>query len=66
MDLLANDDGSITLYIGPTKPEGDKAKNRNPTVKGRAWFSLFSLLLTDRGLLRPQLGAAGHREGQVA
>ncbi len=27
MDLLENKDGSVTLYIGPDKPEGDKSKN---------------------------------------
>ena len=27
MELLENKDGSITIYIGPDKPEGDKAKN---------------------------------------
>lgn len=39
--LLVNKDGSVTLYIGPKKPEGDKAKNWLPTVAGKAWFPYF-------------------------
>ena len=41
MDLLTNDDGSVTLYMGPTKPEGDKTKNWIPTVEKKAWFPYF-------------------------
>jgi hypothetical protein len=43
MDLLVNEDGSVDLYIGPDKPEGDKAKNWIPTEAGRAWFPYFRL-----------------------
>ena len=43
MDLLKNADGSVTIYIGPKKPEGDKAKNWVPTVAGKAWFPYFRL-----------------------
>ena len=43
MDLLENEDGSVTLYIGPTKPEGDEARNWIQTVPGRAWFPYFRL-----------------------
>ena len=41
MDLLTNPDGSVTLYIGPTKPKGDKAKNWIETVAGKGWFPYF-------------------------
>lgn len=41
MDLLKDDDGSVTLHIGPDKPEGDKVKNWIPTVSGKAWFPYF-------------------------
>jgi hypothetical protein len=41
MDLHENKDGSVTLYIGPKKPDGAKAKNWLPTVKGKAWFPYF-------------------------
>jgi hypothetical protein len=41
MDLLTNKDGSVTLYMGPKKPTGEKAKNWVPTVKGKAWFPYF-------------------------
>jgi hypothetical protein len=43
MDLNINADGSVDLYIGPQKPEGDKAKNWIPTEAGRAWFPYFRL-----------------------
>jgi len=43
MDLLVNKDGSVDLYIGPDKPNGDKAKNWIPTESGRAWFPYFRL-----------------------
>ena len=42
MDLLINEDGSIDLYIGPTKPEG-KEQNWIPTIPGKAWFPYFRL-----------------------
>ena len=43
MDLLKNKDGSIDVYMGPTKPKGAKAKNWIPTAAGRAWFLYFRL-----------------------
>ncbi len=43
MDLLTNADGSVDLYIGPKKPEGDKAKNWIQTMPGKAWFPYFRL-----------------------
>lgn len=38
-DLAVNDDGSVTFYIGPERPDG--APNWLKTVPGRGWFSLF-------------------------
>ena len=43
MDLATNADGSVDIYFGPDKPEGDKAKNWIPTEAGRAWFPYFRL-----------------------
>lgn len=43
MNLLKDAGGSITLYIGPDKPEGDKAKNWIQTVPNKAWFPYFRL-----------------------
>ena len=43
MDLSMNKDGSVDLYIGPNKPQGDKVKNWIPTEAGRAWFPYFRL-----------------------
>jgi len=43
MDLSMNKDGSVDLYIGPNKPQGDKGKNWIPTEAGRAWFPYFRL-----------------------
>ena len=43
MDLLENRDGSVTLYIGPDKPAGQRSKNWIPTVRGKAWFPYFRL-----------------------
>ncbi len=42
MDILVNEDGSIDLYMGPTKPEG-KEQNWIPTIPGKAWFPYFRL-----------------------
>lgn len=42
MDLLKNDDGSVTIYFGPTAPEG-KEQNWIPTNPGEGWFSYFRL-----------------------
>ena len=38
-DLDINDDGSITLYVGPEPIDGEK--NWLKTVSGRGWFSLY-------------------------
>ena len=43
MDLDINPDGSIDLYVGPTKPEGDKGKNWIQTIPGKSWFPYFRL-----------------------
>lgn len=43
MDLDINADGSVDIFIGPKKPEGDKEKNWIPTEPGRAWFPYFRL-----------------------
>lgn len=43
MDLLENADGSVTLYVGPDKPDGDKAKNWIQTLPEKAWFPYFRL-----------------------
>lgn len=41
-DLVANDDGSVDVYFGPSAPEGFE-KNWIPTVPGRSWFAYFRL-----------------------
>ena len=41
MDLLKNNDSSVTLYMGSDKPEGDKAKNWIQTMAGEARFPYF-------------------------
>jgi hypothetical protein len=51
MDLLKNEDGSIDVYMGPTKPEGDKEKNWIPTEAGRAWFLYFRLYSPKKAFL---------------
>jgi hypothetical protein len=38
-DLDINDDGSITLFVGPEPPDGEK--NWLKTVPGRGWFGLY-------------------------
>lgn len=43
MDLLTNADGSVDLYMGPDKPEGDKVRNWIQTMSGKAWFPYFRL-----------------------
>ncbi|MEJ2199115.1 MAG: DUF1254 domain-containing protein [Desulfuromonadales bacterium] len=43
MELAMNPDGSVDIYFGPDKPEGDKTKNWIPTEAGRAWFPYFRL-----------------------
>jgi len=42
MDLLKNDDGSTTIYFGPTPPAG-REQNWIPTNPGEGWFSYFRL-----------------------
>jgi hypothetical protein len=37
-ELVANADGSVDLYFGPTAPKGME-KNWIPTVPGKAWFT---------------------------
>jgi hypothetical protein len=51
MDLLTNADGSVTIYIGPDKPGGDKVKNWIPTVPGKAWFPYFRLYSPKKAFL---------------
>lgn len=43
MDLMTNADGSVDLYIGPNKPDDNKAKNWIQTMPGKAWFPYFRL-----------------------
>jgi hypothetical protein len=43
MDLLEITDGSVTLYFGPDKPAGDRAKNWIQTMPGKAWIPYFRL-----------------------
>ena len=51
MDLLEDHDGSVTLYIGPKKPEGDKATNSIQTMHGKAWFPYFRLYSPQKAFL---------------
>jgi hypothetical protein len=51
MDLLENADGSVTIYIGPDKPAGGRAKNWIPTVTGKAWFPYFRLYSPKKAFL---------------
>ena len=51
MNLLENADGSITIYMGPDKPAGDKARNWIPTVSGKAWFPYFRLYSPKKAFL---------------
>lgn len=41
-ELIANDDGSIDLYFGPSPPPGKEA-NWIETVPGKGWFTLLRL-----------------------
>jgi hypothetical protein len=43
MDLAMNSDGSVDIYFGPDKPEGNKVKNWIPTEPERAWFPYFRI-----------------------
>ena len=40
---VANEDGSTTIYFGPTKPAGAKAGNWIQTTPGKGWFTLLRL-----------------------
>jgi hypothetical protein len=40
--LLANPDGSVDLYFGPTSPAGHET-NWTETVAGKGWFTIFRL-----------------------
>ena len=51
MELHENGDGSVDLFIGPDKPEGDKAKNWIQTVSGKAWFPYFRLYSPEQAFL---------------
>ena len=51
MDLLVNKDGSVTIYIGPEKPKGQKEKNWIPTVAGKAWFPYLRLYSPKKAFL---------------
>jgi hypothetical protein len=42
MDLIKNEDDSITIYFGPKPPKG-KEKNWIKTKPGEGWFSYFRL-----------------------
>ncbi len=39
----SNDDGSTTVYFGPTKPDGIPGGNWIETVPGRGWFVILRL-----------------------
>ena len=51
MALLTNADGSVDLYMGPDKPQGDKARNWIQTMPGKAWFPYFRLYSPKREFL---------------
>ena len=51
MDLDYNADGSVDIYIGPDKPQGNKEKNWIPTEPGRAWFPYFRLYSPKKAFL---------------
>jgi hypothetical protein len=39
-DIVANDDGSVDVYFGPTPPKGHE-RNWIQTVPGKGWFAYF-------------------------
>ena len=49
-NLVANADGSVDLYFGPTKPA--QVQNGIKTVPGRGWFPYFQFYGPTEGLLR--------------
>ena len=42
MDLISDDDGGVTIDIGP-EPRPGREQNWIPTVAGKAWFPYFRL-----------------------
>ena len=42
-NTVKNEDGSIDLYFGPTRPEGVAETNFIKTVKGRAFITVIRL-----------------------
>ena len=40
--MQANDDGSTTVYFGPTAPDG-RQSNWVQTVPGKSWFTILRL-----------------------
>ena len=61
-----NNDGSITIYMGPDKPAGDKAKELDSDRGRQGVVSLLPPLLAQKGVPRSNLGAAGYRESKVS
>lgn len=41
--MIFNDDGSITLYFGPTPPTGKPIINWTQTTPNKAWFAILRL-----------------------
>jgi hypothetical protein len=41
--MIFNDDGSITLYFGPTPPTGKPIVNWTQTTPNKAWFAILRL-----------------------
>jgi len=39
--LIYNEDGSVDVYFGPTRPEGVDESNYVPTISGKGWFPYF-------------------------
>jgi len=58
--LMANPDGSVDVYFGPTAPEG-KSSNWVPTSGAQRFEALFPLLRTWRGNSFRNMGASRHR-----
>ncbi len=63
MDLDVNEDGSVTLYVGPDEPAAG-ATNWIPTVAGKAWFPYFRFYSPteayfDRSWVLPDIEKAG-------
>ena len=51
MNLLANADGSIDLYIGPNKPDGEKGMNLIENLAKSVMVSLLQALWTKESIL---------------